>query len=64
MKFEWEWIDDHYRRAKVLGGWLVEGSTAVTHNMIADGRGMESGWDYRIALCFVPDEGHYWKVDK
>ena len=58
---EWERIDDYYKRAKVFRGWLVEGATDVTHNM-PDDRGMTDGWDWRIALTFVPDFNHEWML--
>ena len=25
-------------------------------------RGMSDGWDFRIAMCFVPDAEHLWEV--
>jgi hypothetical protein len=64
MKFEWEQIDDWHQRAKVPSGWLVKAFEDVTHNMLDAGRGMETGYDLRVTMCFVPDEGHCWKVDK
>ena len=63
MKFEWEIIDPYHQRAKILGGWLVKAYEDVIHNQEQYGQGMSGGWDWRIAMCFVPDEGHYWKID-
>lgn len=66
---EWEDIPNlnyatWYRRAKVYGGWLVEATTDVTHDMNYEGGkgGMDSGYDWRIALTFVPDQLHQWKI--
>jgi hypothetical protein len=60
---EWEQIDDYTRRARVFGGWLVESNAPVYHNMMEQGRGMEDGWDWRIATCFVPDPNNKWRLD-
>lgn len=53
-----------YRRTKVFGGWLVEATTNVVHDMnYENGQGgMNDGWDWRIALTFVPDPLHQWIV--
>lgn len=62
MKFKFEQIDNNHQRAKVIGGWLVKAYESVTHQ--TEDRGMLDGWDYRVAMTFVPDEGHYWKIDQ
>jgi hypothetical protein len=61
---KWEQIDDHHDRSKIFGGWLVKASTPVVHNMIDTGHGMSDGWDWRIALCFVPDPNHEWTIEE
>lgn len=61
---EWEQIDNSHQRAKVHGGWLVKAFESVTHNLCVDGRGMEDGWDWRVAMCFVPDPNHEWVIEK
>lgn len=54
MKFEWEKLDESTRRAKVIGGWIVqckifeEGSKGV---MISE------------SSVFVPDAHHKWNTD-
>ena len=58
---KWERIDDYHQRAKVPGGWLVKAHENVIH--FTEDRGMESGWDYRISMCFVPDSEYQWEVD-
>lgn len=60
MKFKFERIDDYHSRAKVHGGWLVKVCENVVH--VLDDRGMDCGWDYRIAMAFVPDPKHEWEV--
>lgn len=57
MKFEWEQIDECSFRMKVPGGWILK----VLEDVVRDtGTGMRSGWDWRVAICFVPDEHHDW----
>lgn len=64
MKWEWEQIDDWHRRAKVPGGWLVKAFEDVIHDKSDYGQGMTGGWDWRVAMCFVPDEYHTWEIEK
>lgn len=59
---EWETIDNNHQRAKVIGGWIVKSIVDVIHNV--PDRGMIDGRDWREAMCFVPDQMHYWKVKK
>ena len=60
---EWEQIDKagFEQRAKIFGGWIVKVTEGVYHNM--DGR-MDDGWDWRIAITFVPDPCHVWEINK
>jgi len=57
----WEEIDNNHQRAKVFGGWLVKAYEDVYHKTES---GMDSGWDWRIAMAFVPDPGHEWMLEK
>ena len=61
MIIEWKWerIDGFTERAMVPGGWLVKVSEDVTH--LTEYNGMDSGWDWRIAIAFVPDPQHAWE---
>lgn len=59
---EWEQIDDSHERAKVVGGWLVKTYTNVFHDLGAYDRGMVSGWDWRVAMTFVPDLDYSWEL--
>jgi hypothetical protein len=59
MKFEQ--IDNFHQRAKVYGGWIVKAFENVTHE--TDHEGMASGWDFRVAMCFVPDQDHEWAIE-
>lgn len=61
MKFEWEEIDNFHSRAKVFGGWIVKSMEDVMHNT---DDGMNFGWDWRVAMAFVPDAKHEWEIDK
>ena len=62
IKLEFEVIDDHHQRAKVIGGWLVKAYEDVTH--VLPGQGLQSGWDWRVAMAFVPDPNHEWTIDE
>ncbi len=62
MKFEFEKIGDQHERAKVHGGWLVKAFSDVYQNSPINGNG--TGWDWRIAMTFVPDPHHEWVIDK
>jgi len=57
----WECFDNYYRRAKVFGGWLVIHDSDVSHQT---DRGIESGWDWRPAMCFVPDANYEWRLEE
>lgn len=56
---KWEEIDEYHQRAKVFGGWIVKAYQNVVHNR--DGL-MQSGWDWRASITFVPDPKHEWKL--
>ncbi|KKX53268.1 hypothetical protein X546_20545 [Brevibacillus borstelensis cifa_chp40] len=60
---EWEQIDKYGEefRAKVPGGWLVKICFEVAHDT---SNGLQSGWDWRPALAFVPDPNHEWRIDR
>jgi len=62
MALTWEQIDNYHQRAKIFGGWLVKAYEDVVHNQIHEGYGMQSGFDLRVAMCFVPDPQHLWEV--
>lgn len=57
----WEQIDAYHERAKVFGGWLVKAFSDVTHYL--PDQGLQSGWDYRVAMTFVPDVNHEWVIE-
>lgn len=63
MEFVFENIDNEHERAKVLGGWLVKANTSVYHlyNGVSEGG---EGWDWRVAMTFVPDPDHEWSLCK
>lgn len=58
---EFEDIDDNHQRAKVHGGWIVKALESVYHPLARDGEGAE-GWDWRVAMAFVPDPNHEWEI--
>lgn len=55
---DWEQIDQSHQRVKVFGGWLVKAYEDVVHN--TDYHGRVPGWDWRVAMTFVPDPKHEW----
>lgn len=57
---DWEQIDAHHQRVKVFGGWLVKAFEDVMH--VSDESGKYSGYDWRIAMTFVPDPNHEWEL--
>lgn len=62
IKVEWEEIEQgsysgYLYRAKVFGGWLVRACDDVVHDKSDVGHGMDSGWDYRNSITFIPDPG-------
>ena len=62
MEFNFEKIDDYHQRAKVHGGWLVKAFEDVAH--MEDGyRPSITGFDFRIAMAFVPDPDHSWTIE-
>lgn len=46
-------------RAEVPGGWLVKVIENVVHDK--ERAGMTGGWDWRVAITFVPDPEHMWQ---
>ena len=59
---EWEDIEPgRLERAKVPGGWLVRAFEDVSHET---NNGLQSGWDWRVAICFVPDPAYIWELKK
>lgn len=62
IKFEWEQLDDWNSRVRVIGGWLIKATEDVAHNLSAEARGIESGWDFRLAITFIPDPKHEWEI--
>jgi hypothetical protein len=57
MELEWEYIDNWHKRAKIPGGWLVK----AYEDIVQPSREFRTGWDWRIAMCFVPDPNYEWK---
>lgn len=56
---EWEDIDNWHKRTRVPGGWIVKAYENVTHDTH---QGMSDGWDWRVAMCFVPDLQNLWTL--
>ena len=57
---EWEDIDSNHKRAKVIGGWLVKTYEEVCSQIHGPDTRCEFGFEWRISMCFVPDEGYNW----
>ena len=55
---KWENVDNNHQRAKIYGGWPVKTFKSVCHR--TDYEGFQSGWGWRVALCFVPDPEYKW----
>lgn len=54
-------LGDTLWRAPIPGGWLVKVTSEVIHQNPQ--QGMQSGWDWRSSITFVPDKAHSWKVE-
>lgn len=57
-KFKWERVGDKrskVERASIPQGWLVRTLEPVPREI--EGQ-LEYGWDYRVAITFVPDPDH------
>ena len=61
---KWENIDEQHKRAKVHGGWLVKTFEDVFCNIHGPDTRPEQGYEWRVAMCFVPDLKHEWKLVK
>jgi hypothetical protein len=55
-KFEWEQLKKNTFRARVPGGWVLK-------NVIGS-RSPHGGVSDAVALVFIPDRYHEWKVEK
>ena len=66
MALVWEQIDNYHQRAKVFGGWLVKAYEDKRHYAIyRDGSDVwRDGYDWSIAMAFVPDINHEWKIEQ
>ena len=60
MEFKFKRLDDYHQIAKVHGGWLVKAIENVAH-MQANYRPDITGFDYRVAMAFVPDPTYEWE---
>lgn len=49
-------------RSRTPTGWLVRETQDVTHH-IPD-RGLDSGYDWRVSLTFVPDPDGLWLAER
>ncbi len=54
----WEQIETGLYRTPIFGGWLVKALEDVVH--LVETQGRIPGWDWRVALTFVPDPAHEW----
>lgn len=61
-KLDWESIESNmgeFYRCKVIGGWLIMSQNDVTHDTRQ--QGLQSGWDWRNSVTFVPDALGLWE---
>lgn len=56
----WEQIDSNHLRTQVFGGWLVKAYEDVNH---FTENGLQQGYDWRVAMTFVPDPQHEWALE-
>lgn len=55
----WEDIDAYHKRCKVIGGWLVKAYEDV-HEAFPWSAGLTRGYNWRVAMTFVPDPNSEW----
>ena len=51
---KWQRIDDRTERARVYQGWLVK-HTEDVHVALHPDQFPRDGYEWRVAICFVPD---------
>lgn len=61
---DWEMIDSAGTlfRLSVPGGWLVKHMETVLTEMI--NHELQTGYEWRTSIAFVPDENHEWRVEE
>ena len=59
-EIKWEALDGYHFRMKVPGGWVFKVIEDVYEDRSANGQGMCAGWQFRIAICFIPDPNYIW----
>jgi hypothetical protein len=52
MEWEWEILDEFTKRAKVIGGWLIQHGSYTNKGSITE------------SMVFVPDKDHDWTIVK
>ena len=57
----WEQVDHETKRARVPGGWLVKSYENIWEEVRGD---FSHGWNWRFAMCFVPDPNREWIVEE
>ena len=63
MKSMWEQVDPYTFRMQVPGGWVIKCLENIHHFYPETGREDDvSEYDFRIAVCFVPDPNHEWRL--
>lgn len=51
IEWQWETLDEHNTRIKVIGGWLVH---HISYN--------ENKKHFSESMCFIPDRDHEWHI--
>lgn len=51
--------EGNIHRLKVPGGWLVKVFEPVSI-YFGESRGLDNGFDFRVAMTFMPDPEHTW----
>lgn len=50
LEHEWEILDEFTKRAKVIGGWIIEYGSFSNKGSVSN------------SLVFVPDNDHLWTI--
>jgi hypothetical protein len=50
IEWQWEALDEFTKRAKVIGGWVIEYGSHTNKGSVSE------------ALVFIPDRDHEWHI--
>lgn len=64
MKLIWEKVEDSIERTRTPTGWLVREVCDVAHFNARNHESITTGYDWRVAMTFVPDPDGQWLIEQ